>query len=255
MIDELASLRLLSERHRSDPEGSIKIESDGTIKIGLNTIHFVCKRTKEVPELNDLLIDLWSNNKDRYKDYEDLMWGWLYDLPDVIKAKKPLAIYKNLIAEFDKHGEPRGAADNGDAFIASASQDENNLLDRDLLHLEFKVGNDWYSLVSVQADDGTYTFPAAVAIKDETRLFENENALVRPDHLPMPRYELHQGKWFIVGRRETDLPLDQYPISTNPDDRGRKRIYWDGNQAFCPLTGFELNVTSYDRSMKNGGVT
>lgn len=239
----------------NNSEGTLTICQDGLIEVRLDALSFLSKRVKIEPTLNELVKSLWELKGDNYESVDDLMAGWLYELEDVLKSKPKTEIYDALIEEFARHGELRGAADNGEAFIASSDVDSHNLLNKEVIHLEFKIRDKWFALVAVECNPQQFTLPIAVSIEDKTRLFENENAIVRPDGLDLPRYELHQGRWFVIGRNSTDLPLDRYPVSMDVADKGRLKTYWDGAVAYCPITGHPLNVASYDRSMKDESIT
>ncbi len=234
--------------NKSKRPSSIQISDAGHIGLELDICEFLDKRCSRSMELQTLVDDYWKRTQDSNMGIHGFLASWINDLPAYVKNNTGLPLALELLSEFETHGFLRGAGNDGEALLHNSQADRYNLLDVPLLHLAFGVGSRWFALLAFK-DGSNLLEPLAVEVEDETRLFENENALVLPEGKFNHRFEFHQGEWFGVGAGTR--PLDQYPVSRTPADRGQGKLYWDGARAYCPISGAPLQVQLLDKSMKS----
>lgn len=231
-----------------NPAGSIHIGDADQIALVIGVRGFLEERCAPFNELQAIVAQYWSETDgDRFGAF-NFLGAWINELDDFLRQHPDLPFGGDILREFEQHGHLRGAGDDGTAVIHSADADAYNLLDMPLVHVVFGVGPRWFAVMHLGQGSGG---PLSGEVGDETRLFENENALVLPEGQFDHHFEYHQGEWFGIGRNVQ--PLNQYPVSRSVADRGRGKLYWDGANAYCPLTGAVLQVRSLDRTFKRGG--
>lgn len=233
-----------------EPRSTIVITSDSQIFVQLDAAEFVESRGSIDIELTTMAYHYYEYLGKPTNAVEVLdLWGSA-DFVTFLEGYPNGRLRDLLFIECKSKNGLIGAGDNGLLFVHEADADPHNLLDRPLAHLTFRLGAHWYALACLGKEADDFDPPTGLRLEDETRMFENENALILPRGLKHPRFEFHQGTWYTLTKYGEETPLDQYEIVRRKSLRGTGVLAWDGEHAYCPVTGKPLVAYPYDRTMK-----
>lgn len=215
------------------------VADNNKLKVELSAIEFLATRCRPAPELQQIVNLYWDEINGAKYGIRYFLAKVMNKLPSFLQQHLELPMASQVVHEFEERGFLRGADQDGRACIFNSDADPHNLLDQQVTHLVFAIGERWYVIVQTERVP-VETPPYTAEVPSIASMFQNGEAFVRPISIGAHYYHYYCGKW--IDTATGVLPLDQYPVTYDANLKGKGCLYWDGSKPYDPISGLELRT-------------